>query len=55
MSQGVQLREMWLSQALQITDQQSKTIEELQKLIAEKDKRIAELEKPPVVLAQASN
>ena len=39
---GVQLRELWLSQALQLVDQQSKTIEEFQKQIAELKKQIEE-------------
>ena len=51
---GVQIREAWLSNALQVIDQQSHTIEELQKLLAERDKRIAELEKPPVVLSPSN-
>jgi len=51
---GLQLRELWISQALQLVDQHSKTIEELQKALAEKDRRIAELEKAPTVLAPAN-
>lgn len=48
---GIQFREAWLSNALQLIDQQSKTIEELQKQNADLQKQLAE---KPVIL-QPSN
>jgi len=51
---GIQIRELYISQALQVIDAHSKTIEQLQAQIAEKDRRIAELEKTPTVLVPAN-
>lgn len=42
---GLQVREAWLSYALQNIDQLSKTIEDLQKQIAELQKQLQE--RPP--------
>ncbi len=39
---GVQLREVWLSNALQLVDQQSKVIEDLQKQVADLQKQLSE-------------
>ena len=39
---GQQLRELWISQALQLVDQHSKTIEELQRQLAELQKQLSE-------------
>jgi hypothetical protein len=44
---GLQVREQIVSFLLQNIDQQAKVIEELQKSVAEKDKKIAELEAKP--------
>lgn len=46
---GVQFREAWLSNALQLIDQQSKTIEDLQKTVADLQKQLAE--RPAVLQA----
>jgi hypothetical protein len=44
---GIQFREAWLSNALQLIDQQSATIDALQKQVADLQKQLAE--KQPIV------